>query len=665
MSDEIDRPEELDTEDRRLADLFRQVEAPASMRRWGGASPGHARRGGLGSRLVAALIGAAGERRLRPLAAALVLPVLVLAVGGGLGLRAHFSGTGGSLPNPPARSDAAMAFDADHGVVVMFGGRDRGGDLGDTWTWDGDSWTQQHPATSPSARSGAAMAYDAAHHIMVMFGGYQMGMYSPNSGPQQETWTWDGSTWHRVATAHQPAALEAGMAFDQATGQLVLVASGFGVATATVSNGLNVGRAPAGLPPNHGSTVVPGPGMGATVGGGSTSLAVPLHPQVNPVPVPAAIPQMLSSRGVTTWTWSGSDWVRHAAGSPPSDAAGQLYPAWNEASRRVDLVTSAPMQVCSFGEAMVQSGPGKPAATGSAASGSAVRWSGGVALPAPSHVATPVMPATPMHPVPVPPSMCGTTVPMNVPTGCPSSCSPIHQWRWDGAAWHEVTPSGSAPGPHVVSDPSTGGLIDFTPLTTAELKGGVWTHHANPADLMRRSGSALAGDAARKVVVLFGGLGRGGYGSDTWVWAGEGWTHRAGALPPVPTPYAIPQPNIGGPPGAVCNIAPTVTVARQAPAGTVITVSQRNPVICGLLVVQLVDRDTSAPLDVRGNSIAMGGELVHRLVWLNWCGTAAVDVNVKEPNGGLRQRVTDLPACTNRSLPSTLTLGPAGAQAIP
>jgi hypothetical protein len=43
--------------------------------------------------------------------------------------------------------------------------------LGDTWTWDGSTWTQQHPVPSPSARTDASMAYDAATGTVVLFGG--------------------------------------------------------------------------------------------------------------------------------------------------------------------------------------------------------------------------------------------------------------------------------------------------------------------------------------------------------------------------------------------------------------------------------------------------------------------------------------------------------------
>ena len=51
--------------------------------------------------------------------------------------------------HPPARAGAAMAYDAATGTAVLFGGNNPGGQLGDTWTWDGTTWTQQAPVPSP------------------------------------------------------------------------------------------------------------------------------------------------------------------------------------------------------------------------------------------------------------------------------------------------------------------------------------------------------------------------------------------------------------------------------------------------------------------------------------------------------------------------------------
>ena len=121
---------------------------------------------------------------------------------------------------PPARFWASMAYDAATGNVVLFGGRDASGrDIADTWTWDGTTWTQQHPATSPSSREGSSMAYDAATGTVVLFGGLKQN----GNGAFNGTFTWDGTTWTRQAPVTKPPARwGAAMAYDAATGTVVL-----------------------------------------------------------------------------------------------------------------------------------------------------------------------------------------------------------------------------------------------------------------------------------------------------------------------------------------------------------------------------------------------------------------------------------------------------------
>jgi hypothetical protein len=71
---------------------------------------------------------------------------------------------------------------------VLFGGQKSlsGPALSDTWTWNGKTWTQQHPVTSPSARWEPALAYDAATRTAVLFGG----LVSLTVGELGDTWTW-------------------------------------------------------------------------------------------------------------------------------------------------------------------------------------------------------------------------------------------------------------------------------------------------------------------------------------------------------------------------------------------------------------------------------------------------------------------------------------------
>src|SRR5438105_4916475 len=73
--------------------------------------------------------------------------------------------------SPSARSGHAMAYDNASAQVVLFGGSDQYGTLGDTWVWDGSNWTQKYPVNSPSTRSVHAMAYDTANAQVVLFGG--------------------------------------------------------------------------------------------------------------------------------------------------------------------------------------------------------------------------------------------------------------------------------------------------------------------------------------------------------------------------------------------------------------------------------------------------------------------------------------------------------------
>jgi hypothetical protein len=114
---------------------------------------------------------------------------------------------------PPPRGHPAMAYDAAHGQVVLFGGYS-GGYLRDTWAWDGADWTRRSPAHSPSARFGHSMAYDSARSQIVLFGGYNDARFN-----LRDTWTWDGSDWTKRSPAHSPPPLLGmGMAYDDARG---------------------------------------------------------------------------------------------------------------------------------------------------------------------------------------------------------------------------------------------------------------------------------------------------------------------------------------------------------------------------------------------------------------------------------------------------------------
>jgi hypothetical protein len=86
------------------------------------------------------------------------------------------------IPNPPwvrvatdgpaPRDHAAMCYDSDRHVMVLFGGSttpnsplSASGFFGDTWEFDGTNWTQRLPVNSPGPRTFANLTYDSWRHV--------------------------------------------------------------------------------------------------------------------------------------------------------------------------------------------------------------------------------------------------------------------------------------------------------------------------------------------------------------------------------------------------------------------------------------------------------------------------------------------------------------------
>ncbi len=96
---------------------------------------------------------------------------------------------------PPARLPTAFAFDPARQVVVLFGGRFTSSlALGDTWSWNGTSWSQL-ATTGPSPRGNAAMTFHPPTNRLVLYGGDLGG---------NETWTFDGVQWSQQSPATTP-----------------------------------------------------------------------------------------------------------------------------------------------------------------------------------------------------------------------------------------------------------------------------------------------------------------------------------------------------------------------------------------------------------------------------------------------------------------------------
>jgi hypothetical protein len=208
-----------------------------------------------------------------------------------------WDGTNWALLNPqivpPARSNASLTYDAAHKKLVLFGGLVAGvqhasPNTGDTWTWDGTNWHQEHPQTSPSTRSQASMTYDAAHQQVVLFGGVAA------KSVLNDTWTWDGTNWHQIQSSTQPLArADANLVYDAAH-QQVLLFGGVGAS----SNALNDTWAWNGL--SWSEQKAQGPA------GGNTIATYDANHQ-NIVAYAAQIVNRIAVSG-QTWLWNGSSW---------------------------------------------------------------------------------------------------------------------------------------------------------------------------------------------------------------------------------------------------------------------------------------------------------------------------------------------------------------------
>ena len=130
---------------------------------------------------------------------------------------------------PPGRVGHAMAYDAARGRVVLFGGATGLFPIqffNETWTWDGRRWTEVTPPTgSPNGRVGHAMVNDSSGRRVIMYGGFSAFGDQANS----ETWSWDGTSWTRIETdaADTPPAVGGhALAYDEDREEVVFFGGG-------------------------------------------------------------------------------------------------------------------------------------------------------------------------------------------------------------------------------------------------------------------------------------------------------------------------------------------------------------------------------------------------------------------------------------------------------
>ncbi|MFZ4573746.1 MAG: immunoglobulin domain-containing protein [Phycisphaerales bacterium] len=127
---------------------------------------------------------------------------------------------------PPARYIAAMC-ELPSGHVLLFGGQSAyqtlATTLGDTWEWDGQTWSRVATA-GPAPRAGHSMVYDSARGRVVLFGGL-----GATGNLYRDTWEWGNGQWTRVADAGPTPRFGQAMAFDPVSREMIMF-GGFGAA---------------------------------------------------------------------------------------------------------------------------------------------------------------------------------------------------------------------------------------------------------------------------------------------------------------------------------------------------------------------------------------------------------------------------------------------------
>ncbi len=133
--------------------------------------------------------------------------------------------------SPPRRSDAAIAYDIEHGVVVMFGGYGLNDEiLDDTWVFDFTqmNWVEKTPENKPLTQYGGHMVYDSVNEKLLMYPGHwsirsEGTLHSHGYGDEIWVYDYERDNWVMIETSPKPdGRYWFNLAYDSEDGELVL-----------------------------------------------------------------------------------------------------------------------------------------------------------------------------------------------------------------------------------------------------------------------------------------------------------------------------------------------------------------------------------------------------------------------------------------------------------
>ncbi|HEX3735421.1 MAG TPA: kelch repeat-containing protein, partial [Solirubrobacterales bacterium] len=355
-------------------------------------------------------------------------------------------------------------------------------------------WTKQSPATSPPAHADASMAYDPATGKMVLFGGGTAG------GLSNETWTYNGSTWTQQSPGTSPPARqEASMAYDPASGEMVLFGGGtasgnYSNETWTYNGSTWTQQSPATSPPRRqAASMAFDPATGAMVlFGGFTE-----------------------SGGFSneTWTYNGSTWTQQSPATSPS-ARFDPSMAFDPAS----------------GEMVLFGGDTAGGLSNETWTYDGTTWTEQSPATSPSARFDASMAYDP------------ASGEMALFGGLSSSTLSNETWTYDGTTWTEQSPATtpSARGEASMAyDPASGKMVLFGGATASGISNETWTYGLPPGTANEwtkqspatspaaREAASMAYDPASGEMVLFGGFTGGTISNETWTYDGSTWAKQS------------------------------------------------------------------------------------------------------------------------------------------
>ncbi|MBK8100506.1 MAG: hypothetical protein IPK26_25710 [Planctomycetes bacterium] len=299
-----------------------------------------------------------------------------------------------------------------------------------TFAWNGATWVRLTTAHQPTVQN-LELVTDPLRNRIVLFSGMDV-----LGQPVAQTWEWDGVDWQQIAVSASPSwRWQPAMGFDEASGAMLL----FG--------GVD--------------SIGPLRDTWQYVGGNWTALTPPTSPSPDLDPRlhwSGTHRQLILTLVNETWAWNGADWRQVAGGS-----AVTAYACVNDLARQRLVAAAGPTGWAEFDGRI---------------------WtflSGSTAMPVPTSRSLAWLPNAP-HTL-----VFGTWV-----HGQPAD----ETWTWDGQTWQS----------HVVSRrPSA------------------------------RTSHGMAWHPASAGIVLHGGVDNNGALTDTWLWNGTSWLDLTAnsPLPPV------------------------------------------------------------------------------------------------------------------------------------